>query len=101
MVGFEKDLLSLQNKVQTLVGNFGVVNDSIESQLKETENIYKVKKDLKRLKFINDLPRVLEEQLSEYLNSENKNIKLFEKSLTYYQKCKEFLNIHKNNVIVV
>ena len=76
-----------------------MVNNSIEGKLKETQNIYTVKKDLKRLKFINDLPRVLETQLNEYLNGEKKDIKLLEKSLVYYQKCKEFLHIHKENVI--
>jgi hypothetical protein len=76
-----------------------VVNNSIEGKLKETQNIYTVKKDLKRLKFINDLPRVLETQLNEYLNGEKKEIKLLDKSLVYYQKCKEFLHIHKENVI--
>ncbi len=82
------------------MSNYDIVNLSIESKLKETENIYKLKKDLKRLKFINDLPRVLESQLMEYLNSEKKNIKLFEKSLNYYEKCKQFLNIHKDNVSI-
>ncbi len=84
-----------------MVTNYEVVNSSIESNLKETQQIYKVKKDLKRLKFINDLPRVLENQLSLYLSEENKNIRLLEKSLVYYRKCKEFLNIHKENVIKI
>jgi hypothetical protein len=88
----------LQNKVSNIVTNFNVVNSSVEDKLKQTQNIYTVKKDLKRLKFINDLPRVLETQLSEYLNGEPRDIKVLEKSLVYYQKCKEFLHIHKDNV---
>jgi hypothetical protein len=56
---------------------------------------------LKRLKFINDLPRVLESQLNEYLSNENKkDIKVLEKSLNYYEKCKDFLHMHKDNVIL-
>jgi hypothetical protein len=100
LVGFEKDLYSLQGKVQNLVQNFNIVNSSVESKLEETENIYKVKKDLKRLKFINDLPNVLENQLSDYLNAETRNIKTLEKSLIYYEKCKEFLKLHKDNSLV-
>jgi hypothetical protein len=100
LTGFEKDLFSLQDKIKNLVSNFNVVNDSIETKLKESENVYKVKKDLKRLKFVNDLPNVLENQLNEYLLQDDKsNIKVLEKSLNYYEKCKDFLNIHKDNVI--
>ena len=35
-----------------------------------------------------------------YLNDQDKDIKLLEKSLNYYQKCKEFLKIHKDNNLV-
>lgn len=99
MVGFESDLLTLQSKVQNLVSNYTVVNDSIEDKLKETEQVYQVKKDLKRLKFINDLPSVLEGKLEEYLSvQEQKNLKILEKSLIYYEKCKDFLFQHKDNV---
>jgi hypothetical protein len=86
--------------VTNLVQNYNTVNSSIEDKLKETGNIYTVKKDLKRLKFINDLPNVLENQLNEYLVSgDKKNIKPLEKSLVYYEKCKDFLHLHKENVI--
>jgi hypothetical protein len=81
------------------VSNYTVVNDSIEDKLKESENIYKVKKDLKRLKFINDLPNILESKLNEYISKkETKDLKILEKSLIYYEKCKQFLYLHKNNV---
>jgi hypothetical protein len=54
---------------------------------------------LKRLKFINDLPNILESKLNEYIsNKETKDLKILEKSLIYYEKCKQFLNLHKNNV---
>lgn len=85
-----------------MVQNFNVVNSAVEDKIKVAENLYQVKKDLKRLKFINDLPEVLERGLNEYLitNDKNdKNIKILEKSLLYYEKCKEFLHIHKENVI--
>ena len=98
LIGFEKDLFTLQSKVQNIVNNFDTINSSIEGKLKETQNIYTVKKDLKRLKFINDLPRVLETQLSEFLNSDKKDLKLLENSLIYHEKCKEFLHIHRENV---
>ena len=97
LVGFEKDLLNLQGKVRNLVSNFNTINSSVDGKLKQTEEIYKIKKDLKRLKFISDLPNVLEKQLNLYLNDQDKDIKLLEKSLNYYQKCKEFLKIHKDN----
>lgn len=100
LVGFEKDLLNLQGKVQNLVSNFNSINSSVDGKLKQTEEIYKIKKDLKRLKFISDLPNILEKQLALYLNDQDKNIKLLEKSLNYYQKCKEFLKIHKDNNLV-
>ena len=90
--------MTLQGRVQNLVGNYNKINDSIEGKLKETQNIYMIKKDLKRLKFINDLPRVLETQLSEYLGNGENNISVLEKSLKYYEKCKEFLFLHKENV---
>lgn len=100
LVGFEKDLLNLQGKVRNLVSNFNTINSSVDGKLKQTEEIYKIKKDLKRLKFISDLPNVLEKQLNLYLNDQDKDIKLLEKSLNYYQKCKEFLKIHKDNNLV-
>jgi len=84
-----------------MVQNFNTVNSSIEGKLKETQEIYKVKKDLKRLKFINDLPSVLENQLVLYFNSEIKEIKLLEKSLNYYKKCKQFLQLYKDNVSII
>lgn len=95
-MGFEKDLITLQGKVQNLVSNFNSINSSIDGKLKETEEVYKIKKDLKRLKFINDLPNILEKQLNEYEKS--KDIKTLDKSLSYYQKCKDFIIIHKGNV---
>jgi len=52
------------------------------------------------LKFISDLPQILEKQLSLFLgDTEKKDLKLLEKSLIYYEKCSEFLNLHKANVI--
>ena len=100
LVGFEKDLLNLQGKVQSLVSNFTSINSGIEDKLKKTEEVYKIKKDLKRLKFISDLPNVLEKQLNLYYESPDKNISILETSLNYYQKCKEFLKIHKDNTLV-
>ena len=97
LINFENDLLNLQGKVQNLVLNFNKINAPLEGKLKETEEIYKVKKDLKRLKFINDLPSILEKQLNEYVNDPEKKLTTLEKSLTYYEKCKEFLKIHKDN----
>ena len=100
LINFENDLLNLQGKVQNLVLNFNKINSPLEGKLKETEEIYKVKKDLKRLKFINDLPNILEKQLNEYRNDPDKKLTTLEKSLTYYEKCKEFLKIHKDNNLV-
>ena len=100
LINFENDLLNLQGKVQNLVLNFNKINSPLEGKLKETEEIYKVKKDLKRLKFINDLPNILEKQLNEYINDPEKKLSTLEKSLTYYEKCKEFLKIHKDNTLV-
>ena len=100
LINFENDLLNLQGKVQNLVLNFNKINSPLEGKLKETEEIYKVKKDLKRLKFINDLPNILEKQLNEYINDPDKKLTTLEKSLTYYEKCKEFLKIHKDNNLV-
>ena len=100
LINFENDLLNLQGKVQNLVLNFNKINAPLEGKLKETEEIYKVKKDLKRLKFINDLPSILEKQLNEYVNDPEKKLTTLEKSLTYYEKCKEFLKIHKDNTLV-
>ena len=100
LINFENDLVNLQGKVQNLVLNFNKINSPLEGKLKETEEIYKVKKDLKRLKFINDLPSILERQLKEYNNDPDKKLETLEKSLTYYEKCKEFLKIHKDNNLV-
>ena len=100
LINFENDLLNLQGKVKNLVHNFNKINSPLEGKLKETEEIYKVKKDLKRLKFINDLPNILEKQLNEYINDPEKKLATLEKSLTYYEKCKEFLKIHKDNALV-
>ena len=100
LINFENDLLNLQGKVQNLVLNFNKINSPLEGKLKETEEIYKVKKDLKRLKFINDLPSILEKQLNEYINDPEKKLENLEKSLTYYEKCKEFLKIHKDKELV-
>jgi hypothetical protein len=78
------------------------VNQSLGDKLDKVQDIYKDKKDLKRLKFINDLPSVLENQLNEYISSTDKtNIKILEKSLVYYEKCKEFLFLHKDNVLYI
>ena len=81
LINFENDLLNLQSKVQNLVHNFNKINGPLEGKLKETEEIYKVKKDLKRLKFINDLPRILEKQLNEYIDDPDKKLTTLEKSL--------------------
>ena len=100
LINFESDLLNLQGKVQNLVLNFNKINAPLEGKLKQTEDIYKIKKDLKRLKFINDLPSILEKQLNEYIKDPEKKLTTLEKSLTYYEKCKEFLKIHKDNALV-
>ena len=89
LINFENDLLNLQGKVKNLVNNFNKINSPLEGKLKETEEIYKVKKDLKRLKFINDLPNILERQLNLYKNDPEKKLITLEKSLVYYEKCKE------------
>ena len=75
----EKALASKENREER--GRIGVIN-------------------LKRLKFINDLPNILETQLKLYLNDNEKNLIHLEKSLNYFDKCKEFLKIHKNNSLV-
>ena len=91
--------MTLQLEVKDLVNNFDIVNDSISNKLNKVEDIYKVKKDLKRIKFINDLPNILENQLKEYINQSDKtNIRILEKSLIYYEKCKDFLILHRDNV---
>ena len=100
LINFENDLLNLQGKVKNLVNNFNKINSPLEGKLKETEEIYKVKKDLKRLKFINDLPNILERQLNLYKNDPEKKLITLEKSLVYYEKCKEFIKIHKDNTLV-
>lgn len=69
--------------------------------MRESEKIYKIKKDLKRLKTVNDLPNILESQLNEYLAlaaMEKKDIKILEKALVYYERCKDFIRHHKDNV---
>ena len=100
LLSFENDLHNLQGKIQNLVSNFNTINEPLDNKLKESEEIYKIKKDLKRLKFINDLPNILETQLKLYLNDNEKNLSHLEKSLNYFDKCKEFLKIHKNNSLV-
>lgn len=50
LVGFEKELLTLQQKVGNLVNNYDIVNNSIEDKLKQADNNYKIKKDLKRVR---------------------------------------------------
>lgn len=71
----------------------------MEDKLKSANETYKIKKDLKRLKFINDLPDILQNKLDEFsAKAANKDIKIFEKSLSYYERCREFLNMHKENV---
>ncbi len=70
--------------------------------MRESEKIYKIKKDLKKLKTINELPNILETQLNQFLalNSieKKKDIKILEKALTYYERCKDFIRHHKENV---
>ena len=82
--------------MDSIVKNFSVINESMEEKLKTANETYKIKKDLKRLKFINDLPDILQNKLDE--SSTKKDIKIFEKSLSYYERCKDFLKLHKENV---
>ncbi len=92
----------LQNKITNLVDNYTIINSSIDDKLKESEKIYKIKKDLKKLKTVNDLPNILENQLNEYFALEQigkKDIKIFKKALIYYERCKDFIKNHKDNVI--
>jgi len=92
----------LQNKITNLVDNYSVINSSINDKLKESEKIYKIKKDLKKLKTVNDLPNILENQLNEYsalAQIGKKDIKILEKALIYYERCKDFIKHHKDNVI--
>lgn len=103
MTDFETDLNILQNKITNLVDNYSVINTSINDKLKESEKIYKIKKDLKKLKTVNDLPNILENQLNEYTALSQigkKDIKILEKALNYYERCKEFINYHKDNVSI-
>ena len=44
LINFENNLLNLQGKVQNLFLNFNKINSPLESKLKETEEIYKLKK---------------------------------------------------------
>jgi hypothetical protein len=91
----------LQKKVSNVVENYNIIHKSVESKLKESEKIYKIKKDLKRLKTVNDLPNILESQLNEYLalvQIDKKDIKILEKALNYYARCKAFIEHHKENV---
>lgn len=66
--------------------------------VQKANNVFKIKKDLKRLKFINDLPNKLEDAYNSYLKTENKDLSIFENALNYYQKCKDFIYLHKDNV---
>ena len=100
LLNFEKDLLNLKGKVQNLVSNFNTINAPLDGKLKETEEMYKIKKDLKRLKFINDLPNILNKHLTLYNNDQEKKLSNLEKPLIYYEKCKEFIQIHKDNTLV-
>ena len=100
LLNFEKDLLNLKGKVQNLVSNFNTINAPLDGKLKETEEMYKIKKDLKRLKFINDLPNILSKHLTLYNNDPEKKLSNLEKPLIYYEKCKEFIQIHKDNTLV-
>ena len=84
-----------------MVDNYNLIHTSIDTKLKECEKMYKIKKDLKRLKTVNDLPNILETQLNEYLalvQIDKKDIKLLEKALNYYARCKDFIVHHKDNV---
>ena len=96
LIGFESNIKNLKDKVDSIVKNFSVINESMEEKLKIANETYKIKKDLKRLKFINDLPDILQSKLDE--SSSKKDIKIFEKSLSYYERCKDFLIMHKENV---
>lgn len=81
--------------------NYSTINTSIDNKLKESEKIYKIKKDLKKLKTVNDLPNILENQLNEYTALSQigkKDIKILEKALSYYERCKDFIKHHKDNV---
>ena len=92
----------MQKKVSNVVENYNIIHKSVESKLKESEKIYKIKKDLNRLKTVNDLPNILETQLNEYLalvQIDKKDIKVLEKALNYYERCKAFIEHHKENVI--
>ncbi len=69
--------------------------------MKESEKIYKIKKDLKKLKTVNDLPNILENQLNEYsalVQIGKKDIMILEKALNYFERCKDFIKHHKDNV---
>lgn len=96
LLGFENNINNLKDRINTIVTNFNVINTSIEDKLKSVNETYKIKRDLKRLKFINDLPEILQLKLDEY--NQNKELKILEKSLNYYEQCKDFLNLHKENV---
>lgn len=98
LLDFEKDLGNLQDKIKKLVNSYNIVNEKVDPLVKKADKIYKLKRDLKRLKFINDLPLILEKSLKEYNNSDNKDVNKFSYSLTYYQKCKDFIFIHKDHV---
>jgi len=93
----------LQGKITSLVDNYSIINSSIDGKLKESEKIYKIKKDLKKLKTVNDLPNILENQLNEFLALDQigkKDIKILEKALIYYERCKDFIRHHKDNVFL-
>lgn len=98
---FEKDLGALQDRVGSLVNSFNKVNTRIEPLVQKADDTYRLKKDLKRLKFINDLPNILEQAYLSYQTSEPKDINAFNKALSYYQKCKDFLLLHKDHSLVI
>ena len=75
LIGFESNIKNLKDKVDSIVKNFSVINESMEEKLKTANETYKIKKDLKRLKFINDLPDILQNKLDE--SSTKKDIKIF------------------------
>ena len=98
--GFEENLLTLQRRVNSLVSSFEKVSLNVDPLIHQADKQCMVKRDLKRLKYINDLPEVMEKSYIEYLKSEVKDIKVFENVLNYYSKCKSFLEMHKDNQLV-
>ena len=92
----EKDLVSLQSTIGNLVNSYNCISDKVDPLVEKSYENYKLKKDLKRLKFINNLSSKLQEGYDNYLKTNN--LVCFEYSLCYYQKCKNFLNTFKNHV---